>query len=216
MPQPPYVTLASGPVDCVPVGGSVLGSVPLGRAGGCSDPRTHAHLRYLTCPSVPVASLWCSKGSPGPRGLPFGPGHQGPYPAGYTRRRVEIPAARFPLAFRPTGLRFLDHPVPAGDLGLPCGRLTETTGPRQGFHVPHSEDAAGVGAPSTPWPAVSHYRCCLHRKPPVPSSTGPCPAENRPSAGVTYNEALTRGSRMFARPAFPLPVAPRWPRRPWA
>jgi hypothetical protein len=23
-----------------------------------------------------------------------------------------------------TGIRFLDHPVPAGDLGLPCGRLT--------------------------------------------------------------------------------------------
>lgn len=32
--------------------------------------------------------------------------------------------SRFPVAFRPTGIRLLDRPAPAGELFLPHGRLT--------------------------------------------------------------------------------------------
>jgi hypothetical protein len=32
--------------------------------------------------------------------------------------------SRFPVAFRHTGIGFLNRPAPAGELGLPHGRLT--------------------------------------------------------------------------------------------
>jgi hypothetical protein len=32
--------------------------------------------------------------------------------------------SRFPVAFRRTGISFLNRPAPAGELGLPHGRLT--------------------------------------------------------------------------------------------
>jgi hypothetical protein len=40
------------------------------------------------------------------------------------REGVKVPSSRFPLAFRPTGFRFLDHPSPAGEFSSPCGRPT--------------------------------------------------------------------------------------------
>jgi hypothetical protein len=43
-----------------------------------------------------------------------------PYPASYTRAY----AARFPLAFRPTGVRFLVDPVPTTELGRSYDWLT--------------------------------------------------------------------------------------------
>ncbi len=55
--------------------------------------------------------------------------------------------SRFPVTFRRTGIRFLDRPAPAGELGLPHGRLTgPQSGPRRDCHVPHGRDPTGVGA----------------------------------------------------------------------
>src|SRR5665213_2743522 len=56
-----------------------------------------------------------------------------------------------------TGVRFSGHPFPAGDLGLPCGRLTGheiVTGPHRGLHVPHVRDSTGVGASCIPGTVV--------------------------------------------------------------
>ena len=49
----------------------------------------------------------------------------------------------------------LGHPVPAGELGPPHGRLTgQTAGPRRDYRVPHARAATGVGALYTPRTAV--------------------------------------------------------------
>jgi hypothetical protein len=62
--------------------------------------------------------------------------------------------SRFPGAFRPRR-SLLGHPIPAGGLGLPCGRLTgRAAGPRRGYRVPHARAATGEGAPYTPRTAV--------------------------------------------------------------
>src|SRR6516165_3459958 len=45
----------------------------------------------------------------------------------------------------------LGHPMPAGELGPPHGRLTGPgSGPRRGYRVPHARAATGVGALYTP------------------------------------------------------------------
>jgi hypothetical protein len=67
-------------------------------------------------------------GSPDPRGRPFGPGHQAPYPASSQEaaagRSGQMPPV--PVTFRRAGIRFLGHPAPAGALRLPHGRPTES------------------------------------------------------------------------------------------
>lgn len=76
LPKPLYVALRLDPVDAVPVGGIVRGSVPRGRLLGSLRLRFSIQLatsRYLTCASVIVDSLIVFKGPPDPRGLPFGP-----------------------------------------------------------------------------------------------------------------------------------------------
>jgi hypothetical protein len=49
-----------------------------------------------------------------------------PYPAGYPRRPAEEPTAIAPVSrcLSATGIRFWNRPAPAGELGLPHGRLT--------------------------------------------------------------------------------------------
>jgi hypothetical protein len=57
----------------------------------------------------------------------------------------------------PFGCRrsLLGHPIPAGGLGLPYGRLTgPRPGPHRGYHVPHVRVATGVGASCTPRTAM--------------------------------------------------------------
>lgn len=63
---------------------------------------------------------------------------------------VRLPFSRFLSA---AGIGFLDHPVPAGESGSPCGGLPAhpaDDGPRRGYHVAHDRDTAGKGARSTP------------------------------------------------------------------
>ena len=57
------------------------------------------------------------------------------------------------------GFRFSDPPLPAGELGLPHGRLTGggAARPHRGFHVPHDGEAIGVGAFWTPGPWCSRW-----------------------------------------------------------
>jgi hypothetical protein len=66
-------------------------------------------------------------GSPDPRGRPFGPGHQAPYPASSPQaaagRSGHVPPG--PVTFRRAGIGLLGHPAPAGAVRLPHGRPTE-------------------------------------------------------------------------------------------
>ncbi len=57
------------------------------------------------------------------------------------------------------GFRFSDPPPPAGDFGLPHGRLTGggAARPHRGFHVPHDGETIGVGAFCTPGPWCSRW-----------------------------------------------------------
>jgi hypothetical protein len=70
--------------------------------------------------------------------------------------RGRPPRPGFPLRFR-CRRSLLGHPMPAGELGLPHGRLTGrglSPGPRRGYRVPHARAATGVGALYTPGTAV--------------------------------------------------------------
>lgn len=122
--------------------------------------------------------------------------------------------SRFPVAFRRTGIGFLDRPAPAGELGLPHGRLTGTgPGPRRGCHVPHGRDPAGVGAPCTPGRRCSHgWLLVTSRR--LPFRNGqPCPQRFIPSPGGS----MSRHHREFActRPSgLPLACRPRMEREP--
>jgi hypothetical protein len=118
-----------------------------------------------------------------------------------------------------TGIRFLGHPFPAGELGLPCGRLT---GPRHGMPDP-------IGVPRSTrtrlrpgWvPSLPRGRRCSHGRQPCPGrrlplhngqSLHPGP---HPISGLRITRHQ-RGFTAFTRPVFPSPVAPGWNGRPWA
>jgi len=71
---------------------------------------------------------------------PFGPGMCPIQPVMYSRR------------LSATGLRLFRHPLPVGELGLPCGRLTGS--PRTPSGLPRSAivgDTADLGVPSAAW-----------------------------------------------------------------
>jgi hypothetical protein len=125
--QPPYVLFDLSPVDGLPVGEVVLGSVHHGR--DCRGSRSgYARLRRRGVQLVPRFRRLRSSvftGSPGPRQHPFGLGQLplsgrlcGTIGGGADHA---VPVSRFLSA---AGVRFLDRPAPAGDLGLPHGRLT--------------------------------------------------------------------------------------------
>jgi hypothetical protein len=132
LPQPSYVLLMDPPVNGVPVEGGVPWSVhsngPSGRYRRLSRRRVHlalrfqrlgqssstahpAHVSTLSGPSVrSVSGQLC--GAAGVR-----------------------PDSRVPVAFRPAGVGFLGHPVPAKEFSSPCGRLTG--------HAPPGSAASG-------------------------------------------------------------------------
>jgi hypothetical protein len=70
-------------------------------------------------------SLWFFTGPPNPRGHPFASGHQVRYPPGNARRLRRL-GPRFPLGFRPSGIRFSGFPTLTEGLGLRCRWLTRT------------------------------------------------------------------------------------------
>jgi hypothetical protein len=50
----------------------------------------------------------------------------------------------------------------------------------------------------------------------APVSTGSCDRRLHAIDAVLKSRGIIEGSLAFARPAFPSPVAPRWPGRSWA
>ena len=92
------------------------------------------------------------------------------------------------------------------------------TGPRRGFHVPRMQDATGVGAPSTPRPAVFTRPASQFRSPLAASTSGQAlpPGCSSRRSGL----CVTRRHRGFTcvRPSG-LPLARLLPGRnggPWA
>jgi hypothetical protein len=128
-----------------------------------------------------------------PTSAPFRARASAPVSGQLCGRPLEVrPSSRVPVAFRPAGVGFLGHPVPAGEFGSPCGRLTghaAVPGPRRGFHVPHAQDATGEGAPSAP-----ERRCPTagsmptSRRLPLPSGQSYTPAL-QPTHGAHLDEA---------------------------
>jgi hypothetical protein len=119
------------------------------------------------------------------------------YPASYPARPAEgqppCPGFLLPFGHRHS---LLGHPVPARDLGLPCGRLTGRTcapGPGRGFHVSHLRDRTGMGALSTPGTAVLSLTGCRARPAPAASQRPvPAPRTHIPPAGLLNYGASTR------------------------
>jgi hypothetical protein len=128
--------------------------------------------------------------------------------------------SRFPLPF---GRRrsLLGHPVPAGELSSPRGRLTGrpggTGGPRRGFHVSHAQAATGVGALYIPGTTVLTRAGHDHQLASAASQRlVPAPRHNHHPCEALLDETSTKGSSDFTRPVFPSPVTPGWNGRPWA
>jgi hypothetical protein len=126
----------------------------------------------------------------------------------------------FPLRFRRRRL-LLGHPIPAGGLGLPHGRLTG--GARR--RIP---DLDGVTAFRTHelrpgWAlSIPRGRRCSSRtegraQPAPAASQRPVLApRHQPSTGGGRFTRHRREFKQFARPVFPSPVAPGWNGSPWA
>src|SRR6266516_7411632 len=131
-------------------------------------------------------------GSPDPRQLPFGPCTR-PYPASYPRtiwRRCQYSGSRFPAALSATGLRFLGHPSPAGELGLPYGRPTGSLclPDPNGVVMLHMSKTRPGRAPPLPrgrWCAPGR-RLSSGRHPPLSSGQSLQPRWNIPPAGLTF------------------------------
>jgi hypothetical protein len=129
-----------------------------------------------------------------------------------TPRQLEgwHPGRSFPLPFGHRHSLF-GHPVPAEELGPPCGRLTgPESGPRRGYHVPHARAAIGLGALCAPRTTVLTPDGATSRPAPA-ASQRLVPAPRQPShRRGCLNEASTKGSHVFARPIFPRLWSPGW------
>jgi hypothetical protein len=119
--------------------------------------------------------------------------------------------SRFPVALRRTGIRFLGILFPPGASafvasGLPAAPYG-AAGLRRGFHVPHARAATGVGAPSTPGPAVFTRPAKICPAAACRSSTArPCTPVFIPSPEALGNEASAGvHSRSPVRPSPRLP-----------
>jgi hypothetical protein len=116
-----------------------------------------------------------------------------------------------------TGIGLSGHPIPAGELGLPHGRLTghqPGAGPQRGSHVLHVPDTTGEGAPSTPGTAVfSRPDDLPDRRLPLPNgqSLHPAGTSHRRGYSITGHQ---RGFTRFTRCRRPLACSPRMGREP--
>jgi hypothetical protein len=124
-------------VDLVPVKGFVLRSV---RRGNTVAP----NLSF----GSGVFDHHFSTGPPDPRQHPFRSGNEpvSGQLCGTVSGGADL-VVPFSCCLSVAGIGFSGHPLPAGDLGLPCGRLTGRCRTPSGFHVPHVRDTTGVGAP---------------------------------------------------------------------
>ena len=113
----------------------------------------------------------------------------------------------------------LGHPLPAGELGLPCGRLTgpccHGPDPDRGCHVSHARVATGVGALLTPGTVVLTRPTSFLPGRHLPHHNGKVPIPrscfHRPRA--TSNEASLRVHCIHPS-GLPLACGPRMERAP--
>lgn len=212
--QAPYVSLSAGPVDAVPVQWFVLWSVHFGGAAGSRDCLSHVP---PSCPTCPAGSGVITRDDSKAHLAHMGT-LSGQVMSTCIRRVISwIEGLQgFPLTFRSTGVRFLGHPVPTGELGFPCGWLTGLSPDSNGVSTFHTRKLQ-LG-----WvPPLSRNRRC-----PPPdlkssgvawriSTPGSVATDCKPSGGFNLTRHQ-RGFTRFTRPVFPSPVVPRWPGNPWA
>jgi hypothetical protein len=175
--------------------------------------------RCLTCPSVPAlliiessqAHLTHVSTLAGPSSTRIRPVMRG------DQRRC-WPSAPVSRCLSATGVGFLGHPVPAGELGLPYGRLTGRLRVRTPAGFPRSTRVRydRGGCPLNSGTAMLS-RLTLGLQPAPAASQRPVlhPAEAIHRRG-SRSRGIIRGSLTFTRPGFPLPVTPGWNRGPWA
>lgn len=100
---------------------------------------------------------------------------------------------QFPLAFRPTGVRFLSRPVPPETSAfLTVGPPLSSSGLRRGFHVPRARDTAGVGALYAPGRRCPPGRRESTARRLPPRSGPPCTPLPHPTGGVFSHETSSR------------------------
>ena len=120
--------------------------------------------------------------------------------------------SRFPAAFPLPALAFWSSCSRRG-IGRSSRsayqRARRRTGPRRGFRVSHARAAIGVGALSTPGTTVLALTGVAHQ-PALAASQRRVPALRHDVASMRSSalRSITKGSRVFTRPIFPLPVAP--------
>jgi hypothetical protein len=116
-----------------------------------------------------------------------------------------------PVAFRRTGIGFLGRPVPAGELGLPHGRLTEPINgsDSDGVSTFRTRETRPGRVPSMPRGGGVH---ATGQVPPAAAcrfpAASPAPRSDIPPPGAHFDEASSRGSLTLTRPVFPSPVTP--------
>lgn len=161
-----------------------MSNVPFGSQRCRSSASSQTHLTHVSALSGPQ-SLSPSRGTAVSGRFVHDPGRRGPD----CGRGV-------PVAFRRTGIGFLGHPVPAGELSLPHGRPTsppKRPGPRRGstFHT-HEQRPGWV--PSRPrGRRCPRDRYGILRSPPAASQRhGPCTPVPLPPSGAQRNEASSR------------------------
>jgi hypothetical protein len=119
--------------------------------------------------------------------------------------------SRFPAAYSATGLRFLSHPAPAGELSLPHGRSTRRTSrpdPIGVVMLRMSKLRPGRA------PALLRGRRCVpdqrlrsDRRLPLSNGQSLHPHWNNPPAGITFTKPQRRFTR-FAHPGLLLACGP--------
>jgi hypothetical protein len=125
-----------------------------------------------------------------------------------------------PLSCRLSACRhlLLGRPVPATDICVPHGRLTDDWSVHRtvtGFPCSAPSRCDRCRAPPIPRGRGALVADILTRPPLPPPSGGPCPSVLLPPSEVLHNEAY-RGSRDSPFPVFPLPVTDGWNTSPWA
>lgn len=108
----------------------------------------------------------------------------------------------------------LGHPLPAGELGLPCGRLT---GPCCQGRTPTGLSRSArmsCGRGGCPlYPGDCGARTAGRSSPAAArrlAAARPCTPVQQPTTGGFLSRGIIKGSRSFTRPAFPSPVASGW------
>jgi hypothetical protein len=115
-------------------------------------------------------------------------------------------------------LSLLGHPIPAGGLGPPHGRLTGQTAPDpDGVTAFRTHKLRPDWVPSLPRGrrCSSRLRTVLSRRLPLHHGQSLHPATTSHPAGLRITRHH-RGFKQFTRPIFPSPVAPGWNGNPWA